>query len=161
MGLELKKIYLRILQKLNNLAGTPESVAHGFATGSAMSFTPFVGFHLILSLFVAKVFKQNEVAAALGTLVGNPWSFPFIWYATFKIGNIVLKNDGIEAPADFKMFFNQLFHAILSMDFDAFFTEIWPVFYSMLIGSVPFFIVAWMISSYIMRKILIKSKKRG
>ena len=66
LGLELRKIYKRTLLKLNTLKGTPESISKGFATGVAMSFTPFVGFHLILSLMITKITKQNGTAAALG-----------------------------------------------------------------------------------------------
>ena len=30
------------------------------------------------------------IAAALGTWVGNPLTFPFIWFYTYKLGNLVL-----------------------------------------------------------------------
>ena len=28
-------------------------------------------------------------AALIGTLFGNPWTFPFIWYFTFEIGQLI------------------------------------------------------------------------
>ena len=28
-------------------------------------------------------------AALIGTLFGNPWTFPFIWYFTFEIGQFI------------------------------------------------------------------------
>ena len=31
--------------------------------------------------------------AAIGTLVGNPWTFPFIWYFTYEVGQFM--NHGI------------------------------------------------------------------
>ena len=63
------------MRKLDSLKGTPREIANGFATGVAMSFTPFVGFHLLLSLAVARLAGQNGIAAALGTIAGNPWTF--------------------------------------------------------------------------------------
>ena len=90
-GLELQKIYQKTVRKLDSLKGTPQSIAKGFATGVAMSFTPFVGFHILLSLMVAKVTKQNGIAATLGTIAGNPWTFPLIWYTTLHTGHFYLE----------------------------------------------------------------------
>ena len=29
-------------------------------------------------------------AALIGTLFGNPWTFPFIWYLTYEIGKLFI-----------------------------------------------------------------------
>ena len=60
LGLAIKNSYSRLLQKLNALKGSPQKIAKGFATGVAMSFTPFVGFHILLSLVITKITKQNQ-----------------------------------------------------------------------------------------------------
>ena len=59
MGLGLKKIYQKNLSKLDTLKGNPKSISKGFATGVAISFTPFVGFHLLLSLFITKITNKT------------------------------------------------------------------------------------------------------
>lgn len=71
VGRGLQGLYLKIVRKLDSLKGTPQKIANGFATGVAMSFTPFVGFHLLLSLAVARLARQNGIAAALGTYSGK------------------------------------------------------------------------------------------
>lgn len=154
VGLELQKIYQKIIEKLDSLKGTPESIAKGFATGVAMSFTPFVGFHILLSLIVCKLTKQNSIAATLGTIAGNPWTFPLIWYATLHTGYFLLGNDTLKYTIEFKKLFSELFHTVITLDFSAFLGDIWPIFYPMLIGCIPFYIVVWFLCSHLILRVL-------
>lgn len=154
MGLGLKRIYQKNLSKLDTLKGNPKSISKGFATGVAISFTPFVGFHLLLSLFITKITKQNGTAAALGTIAGNPWTFPFIWYATLHTGMFILYKDSNQTNVDFTMLFKELFHAVINLDFNSFISDIWPEFFPMLIGCIPFYIVAWTITYHSIYRVL-------
>lgn len=79
-----------VLARIKRLPGTPHSIAAGFACGAAVSFTPFVGLHLAGALLLALIIRGNYLAAWIGTLVGNPWSFPFIWIFTYKLGQFLL-----------------------------------------------------------------------
>ena len=161
MGLGIKAKYTKILRKLNQIKGTKESIAKGFATGAAMSFTPFVGFHILLSLIVVKLTKQNGLAAVLGTIVGNPWTFPFIWCITLHTGCLILPTSDIPASFDFKIFFSKLFHAIISLDFNLIIYDIWPIFLPMLIGCIPYYILVWFVVSNLIKKAMIKSQNKG
>ncbi|MBR5154132.1 MAG: DUF2062 domain-containing protein [Alphaproteobacteria bacterium] len=161
MGLLLHKAYQRLFQKLDSIRGNPKEVAKGFATGVAMSFTPFVGFHILLSLVVAKITKQNGVAATLGTIAGNPWSFPIIWYLTFHTGIMIMGEGNNSLPANFKEFFVKLFHAIISLDFNLFIHDIWPIFLPMLIGCIPYYILVWYVISYLVEKSIMKPQNNG
>lgn len=160
MGLELCNFYQRTVNKLNSLKGTPESIAKGFATGVAMSFTPFVGIHIVLSLFIAKIDKQNGIAATLGTIAGNPWTFPIIWYATLHLGHFLLGSEAPKLPVNFEAIFSELFHAVISLDFHAFLSDIWPVFFPMLIGSLPFYIIVWFVCYWLVKQVLNKDTDR-
>ena len=75
---------------MTRLSGTPHSIAAGVACGVAISFTPFIGFHLLGRFSCGSLVRGNYVAAAVGTLVGNPWTLPFIWVATYKLGHVLL-----------------------------------------------------------------------
>lgn len=66
------------------------SMAMGFTCGAMLSFTPFVGFHFIIAGFVAYLINASIFMAALGTLVGNPWTFPLMWWSSLKVGNWAL-----------------------------------------------------------------------
>lgn len=156
LGRGLKNYSLKILSKLDFLKGTPKSIADGFATGAAVSFTPFVGFHILIALMIAKILKQNGVAATLGTIVGNPWTFPFIWWATLHTGNLLLYGEKYPHSVSFAAVFKELFHMVITLDFNGFISDIYPVFIPMLIGCIPFYIVVW----YLFSKLIFKSLKK-
>jgi len=85
-----RRLSTYLLKRLTRLPGTPHNIACGFACGAAISFTPFVGLHIFLSMLLAWLLRGHMIAAVAGTVVGNPWTFPFIWLATYKAGQILL-----------------------------------------------------------------------
>jgi len=160
-GLYLKIFNQKMVNKLKAIKGTPESIAKGFTTGIAVSFTPFVGFHILIALLIAKLSKQNKIAATLGTIAGNPWTFPFIWYATFHIGIFILGKEAPEESIHFKTFFKELYHAVIMLDFNTFLSDIWPVFFVMLIGCIPFCMSIWYFTPRFITRILKKKVAQG
>jgi uncharacterized protein (DUF2062 family) len=88
MGWRRLGIYL--VKRLTRLPGTPHSIAAGFACGLAISFTPFVGLHTVLSVVLSFLVRGNYLAGVVGTLFGNPWTFPFIWLASVQVGHFLL-----------------------------------------------------------------------
>src|SRR4051812_45665335 len=79
-----------LLMRIKRLPGTPQAIAAGLATGVAVSLTPFLGLHVLLALGLARLTGANMLAAALGTLAGNPWTLPLIWTATYRLGCLLL-----------------------------------------------------------------------
>lgn len=61
-------------------------VAGGLAMGIAVSFTPLLGLHLVQAVVYAHIFRQSKIASLIGTLGGNPWTLPFMFYADYKVG---------------------------------------------------------------------------
>ena len=153
LRLGLQNISKRVINKLSNLKGNRQDIAKGFATGVAVSFTPFVGFHMLISLIVATLLKQNKIAATLGTIFGNPWTFPLIWYLTLHLG-VFLLGGRFDMPVNFKEFFDDLYHSIISLDIDMFIRDILPILIPMLIGSIPCFVVAWFATYHLIYKVL-------
>ena len=74
---------------IKRMKGSPQALSLGLATGIAISFTPFIGLHALLAIFISWVIGGSMAAALIGTLLGNPWTFPFIWYFTFEIGQFI------------------------------------------------------------------------
>ncbi len=128
------------LHRLKRLPGTPSRIAAGFACGAAVSFTPFIGFHFLLGAMAAAALRGNILASAIGTAVGNPWTFPLIWLWTYKIGVWILGSEASELPAGFS--FNYIFDNPLAV--------LWP----MLIGSLPTGLLAW-IMTFLSTRLLI------
>lgn len=85
--MKLSRLLRYYALRIGRLPGTPRSIAAGFAVGIAVSFTPFIGFHLATGALVAWILRGSLVSMALGTLLaGNPWTFPFIWLCTYELG---------------------------------------------------------------------------
>ncbi|HYE49486.1 MAG TPA: DUF2062 domain-containing protein [Azospirillaceae bacterium] len=72
--------------RIGRLPGTPYKIAAGFASGAAASMTPFIGLHFVIAAALAWAVRGNVFASAVGTVVGNPWTFPAIWYLTYRLG---------------------------------------------------------------------------
>lgn len=92
-----RRFFVYYVKRLTRLSGTPHNIAAGVACGVAISFTPFVGFHVVLGALLALVVRGNLLAMVAGTLVGNPWTFPFIWVATYEIGQFLLGGHALSA----------------------------------------------------------------
>lgn len=75
-----------LIHRLYRLPASPHAIAAGFASGAAVSFTPFLGFHFLLAFALAWIVRGNMLAAALGTVVGNPWTFPLILPGIYRLG---------------------------------------------------------------------------
>lgn len=114
-------------KRVLRLSATPHAIAAGFAAGVFASFTPFIGFHFIISFAVAFLIGGNILAAAFGTAVGNPLTFPAIWITSYNIGSIVLGAEpGRLSPHD-------IFFSLTHQPLDS----VFPLVGTMLIGGIP------------------------
>lgn len=135
----------RDLRSLRGIEATPHSIAAGFAAGVAVSLSPLIGLHFVLGAALALLTRGNLLASALGTLVANPWTFPAIWLATYQVGAFLLPEHsaGQVGTATFERMAQGLTASILSFDLSLLATTIWPLWLSMLIGSIPLGLIAW------------------
>ncbi len=79
-----------VWKRVLRIRAKPHAIALGFAAGTFASFTPFMGFHFILSFAIAWAARASFIAAGLGTAVGNPLTFPLIWGSTLSLGRLIL-----------------------------------------------------------------------
>ena len=85
-----RRVVTYLKHRVLRLRASPYAIATGFSCGVALSFTPLVGFHFIIAALLAWPLRGNILAAALGTLVGNPITFPIMWGTSYQIGLILL-----------------------------------------------------------------------
>lgn len=78
------------VKRVLRITATPHAIAAGAAAGVLASFTPYLGFHFLIAAALAICLRGNVVASALGTMVGNPITFPFIFAATLELGRFLL-----------------------------------------------------------------------
>ena len=89
-----RRLFSYLFQRIIRLPGTPASIASGFASGVAASFTPFIGFHFLIGGALAMLLRGNVLASAIGTFFGNPWTFIPIWIADYKVGLGIINATG-------------------------------------------------------------------
>ena len=117
-------------KRVLRLTATPHAIALGFAAGAFASFTPLVGFHFIVSFALAFLVRGNMIAAALGTSVGNPLTFPFIWASTFKLGQWILGGQQPDHPHEVH---EEFMSRLVGQSLDV----LLPMFKPMMIGAIP------------------------
>lgn len=126
----VKRGFKYLAHRVARLPGTPYSIAAGFAAGAAVSFTPFLGLHFILGAFLALAIGGNLIASAIGTAIGNPWTFPFIWSLIYSIGSALVGTDGKGgAPVSLTM------HNMFNQPMD--------ILYPMVVGATPVAPFVW------------------
>lgn len=145
-----------LFHRIGRMPGTSYSIAAGFACGAAASFTPFVGLHFVLAGFCAWLIRANVMAAVIGTVLGNPWTFPFIWTLIFNLGMWVgAAGRGASASElDFSRIFSSSMDAMLTFDLAYLFETAWPVLWPMFIGGIPAFIIVWIVFYFPLRPLI-------
>ena len=132
--------------RLARLPASNYAISSGFACGSMVSFTPLLGLHFILAVIFAFLIRGNFIAALIGTVVGNPITFPFIWGLIYKVGtyftNIQRVNIG---------------HKI---NFDMIINQTYEIFFPMLVGGLIIAPLVWIITYYITYSSIASFKKR-
>ena len=131
--------------KLARLPASPHAIASGFACGSMVSFTPLLGLHFLLAVALAYLIRGNYVAALLGTIVGNPITFPFIWGLIYKVGAFFISSKH-----------NRLNHEI---NFEMIITQTYEIFLPMLLGGAILAIPVWFLSYLITHSFVSSYKK--
>ena len=127
------RLYSYGVQRVLRLPDSPYSLACGLASGIAVSFTPLIGLHLLLALLLAYVLRGNLLTAGIGTLVNNPWTFPFILVFLDRFGTLILSHFYGAAP----------FH--LRPD-ETVYDKIMAYFIPIALGGAVFSVLAWGIS---------------
>ncbi len=141
----LKRASLYYFLKLVRVKDNVDALAIGFASGVMVSFTPFIGFHFILAIIFAFILRGNLIASLIGTFVGNPFTFPFIWLLIYRIGNI---------------FFENKTEVILNFTFESLFDKGFEIIVPMLIGSVVLAVPIWIVSFFLVKFLILSFKKR-
>lgn len=128
------RLLLYYRHRLVRLPDSSYRIAAGLACGAAISFTPFIGLHVVLAMALAFAMRANVVAAIIGTIVGNPWTFPLIWALTYWMGATAMGSDAALVLTDVidteLLFFSPL-------------EALKPVLLPMIIGGVPLAVLVW------------------
>ena len=129
-----------ILLRLKRLPSSPHRIALGCAAGVFAVFTPFLGVQLILAGMLALVLRGSVFASFLASFVGNPLTYPIIWFATFNLGNVLLGGTASARLVDLRGKAGALGDGLMNVSPGAIATaaeSLWPIVKPMAVGSVP------------------------
>jgi uncharacterized protein len=115
-----------VVYRLRRLSATPHAIALGFAAGAFNATTPYLGTHMAMATLLAWAIGGSIIASLLGTFIGNPLTYPFIWFGTYKLGNIMLGTHGTNKPID-----------LSSGVFKYSLAHLWPILKPMTLGCIP------------------------
>ena len=129
-----------ILLRLKRLPSSPHRIALGCAAGVFAVFTPFLGVQLILAGALALVLRGSVLASFLASFVGNPLTYPVIWFATFNLGNVLLGGTASAQLVDLRGKAGALGEGLMNGSPGAIATaaeSLWPIVKPMAVGSLP------------------------
>lgn len=86
----LKRRRLRLLLDLMGRVDAPERVAAALALGVGVGLSPFIGFHFILAVVLASVFRLHKLDTVIGSFAGNPWTLPPVYAMGYRLGRMLL-----------------------------------------------------------------------
>lgn len=85
-----KRSFSYIKHRVIRLQASNYAVAAGLAFGASISWAPTLGFHIIQACLLCFIFRANYLAALLGTIIGNPWTFPLMFFVSYQLGFFVI-----------------------------------------------------------------------
>jgi uncharacterized protein (DUF2062 family) len=68
----------------------PGHISAGLAVGVLISFTPFYGFHLLMAIAAAFIFRLNKLTCITGTWINNPLTVVPVTAVSYKLGRLLL-----------------------------------------------------------------------
>lgn len=147
------RAFLRLTEiRMKRAKGSAYSIVMGLAIGVFVSFTPYIGLHSAIGLLLCLLLRSNIVMMIIGTLAGNPWTFPLIWVTTLELGNLMLGRTGTEAYSMPETFSLSEITANITFYFDAYLLP-------MTLSGVPLGIIAGAITFFIIYENIILYRK--
>lgn len=119
-----------ILHRLHRLPGTPHGIAAGLASGIGISFMPLIGLHLLGAFALSWLLRGNYLAAAIGSLIGNPWTLPFMLATDYRLGCYLLGQPAVRLDW------------FADLSWSGLLDNLWLVFWPMLVGGAPLAIIS-------------------
>lgn len=93
MGWKRTVIYYK--HRVLRIPHSTHDIALGMASGCVISWTPTFPFQILQCFIFCKIVRANFPAALLGTLFGNPWTFPILFTIAYHVGHFIFELTGL------------------------------------------------------------------
>lgn len=145
MKFKFKKILVKLIRQHNS----PQEIALGAGIGAFISVLPVYGLHTVLVILAAIIVRPaNKIAIFLGTNLSLPPTLPFITWAGYEIGRLILHKD--LPPLNWGFFKNLTFQKIAGF--------YQPLFLGSVILGVICAIVVYGLVFFVMQKLKERNK---
>lgn len=140
----------RLVASLAKVPDTPERTALAFSVGVFLGFSPFLGFHTVLGITAAFLFRLNRLAMLIGVWVNVPWLIvPYYSFATWFGVELLGRPAGVRLP-------HLTVAEIFSVAFWEWLFDQWqllvPAFVGSLLLAVVFGLVAYPVARWLVRR---------
>ncbi len=116
----------------------PRRLSMAFAVGIFIGMSPLFGFHTILGILVAYLFKLNRFVTLVGVYVTNPWTIIPIYTFSTWVGAVCLGIENVFPDQDWK-------HITLTKLIN----ELTPLLMPFLVGTLIVSVVSSVISYFV------------
>jgi len=113
-----KRAFQYIAHRIRRLPDPAHKISRGIAAGVFACFTPFFGFHFMISAVIAWAIGGNVLAALLATFFGNPITFPIIAAIAMEVGTFLLGSPPVplnRVGEAFAQAFSEIWHNITAL----------------------------------------------
>ncbi len=124
-----KRAYMMTKYRIIRLSDSVHSIALGLSIGLGVSFSPILGTHFIQAGIIAWALRANVFTSMIGTFVGNPWTFPFLWWGGFSLGKYLFALWGLQVGGELPD------HMTLAIFWDLLQTDFWSIALPWLLGG--------------------------
>jgi uncharacterized protein (DUF2062 family) len=129
-----KNKFLRFLEyKILHIDDTPHKIALGLAIGLFIAWTPLLGLHLLIVIFLSMLLRANKFAGLVSVWVSNVFTFFIIYYPSYLVGRTVcevfVRNEDM-SEEQVSEIFNRLF-APANIITDIFTKQYWIQFWDL------------------------------
>lgn len=91
-----KEKWKKTIKTILSLDSHPGHISLGFSVGVFISFTPFIGFHSIMAIVIAFVFRLNKLTCVTATWVNTPLTVIPMLGLSYKLGSFLLGDPPVE-----------------------------------------------------------------
>ncbi len=155
----LLRAYKYLLKRLFRLKDNIHSISLGAAFGVAIAITPLFGLQLVLTVILDIIFRANFTASMLFTIIGNPLTFPFIWFLDYKLGNLILSKKEIIDSSSFSNTMLEIKTAFENSNWEVVMNHISSILYPMVVGGLIIAIISGVLTYEFVFKSLTKYKE--
>lgn len=131
----LNRLRRFFVYRVLSLDDTPHRIALGVAIGIFVTWTPTIGFQMILTVALAWLLRANKLVGVPFVWISNPFTLVPIYGPNFLLGSWLL--GGQYTWRQFDRAFHQAmaFHGVWYERVQAWWHAIWPIFMPLWLGS--------------------------